>query len=106
MGGLIIRAALPYLEKFKDKMHGFMTLCSPHLGYMYKSGKLFSAGMWFVKKWKKSVSLSQLSMTDHKDLEQTALFELSKSEGLGWFKHIVFVSSFQDQYAPFDSARI
>lgn len=45
-------------------------------------------------------------MTDNKDLEKTALFELSKAEGLGWFKHIVLVSSFQDQYAPFDSARI
>jgi hypothetical protein len=45
-------------------------------------------------------------MTDHRDLERTALFELSKKEGFGWFKHIIFVSSFQDQYAPFDSARI
>ena len=45
-------------------------------------------------------------MTDNKDLEKTALFELSKYEGLSWFKHIILVSSFQDQYAPFDSARI
>jgi hypothetical protein len=58
LGGLIIRAALPYLDKFKDKMHGYLSLCSPHLGYMYKSGKLFSAGMWVLKKWKKSKCLS------------------------------------------------
>ena len=45
-------------------------------------------------------------MTDHKELEKTALFELSKSDGLNWFNHIILVSSFQDQYAPFDSARI
>jgi hypothetical protein len=45
-------------------------------------------------------------MTDAKDLEKTALFDLSRQEGLGWFKQIIFVSSFQDQYAPFDSARI
>ena len=69
LGGLIIRAALPYLEKYKFKMHGFMTLCSPHLGYMYKSGNLVSAGMWFLKKWKKSPCLIQLSMQDNKDLE-------------------------------------
>lgn len=94
MGGLIIRAALPYLEKFKDKMHGYLSLCSPHLGYMYKSGKLFSAGMWVLKKWRKSACLTQLSMTDNKELEKTALFELSKSEGFGWFKNIIFVSSF------------
>jgi pimeloyl-ACP methyl ester carboxylesterase len=106
LGGLIIRAALPHLERFKDKMHGYLSLCSPHLGYMYKSSKLFNAGMWILKKWKKSTSLTQLSMTDHKDLERTALFELSKTPGFGWFKNIVFVSSFQDQYAPFDSARV
>ena len=106
LGGLIIRAALPFLDKFKDKMHGYLSLCTPHLGYMYKSGKLFSAGMWFLKKWKKSTSLSQLAMTDKKALDQTALFELSKSKGFAWFKHIILVSSFQDQYAPFDSARI
>ena len=106
LGGLIIRASLPYLDKFKDKFHGYLTLCSPHLGYMYKSSKIFNAGMWILKKWRKSTCLSQLSMTDNKDLEKTALFELSKYEGLSWFKHIILVSSFQDQYAPFDSARI
>jgi hypothetical protein len=106
LGGLIIRAALPYLEKFKDKMHGYLSLCSPHLGYMYKSSKIFNAGMWILKKWKKSVALSQLSMTDNKDLEKTVLFELSRVDGFAWFKHIIFVSSFQDQYAPFDSARV
>jgi len=62
--------------------------------------------MWALKKWKKSTSLAQLSMTDKKQLDQTALFELSKSKGFEWFKHIIFVSSFQDQYAPFDSARV
>lgn len=106
MGGLIIRACLPYLDKFKDKMHGFVTLCTPHLGYMYKTSKLFSTGMWLMKKWKKSTCLSQLGMTDNKDLEQTFLFQLSKAQGLSWFKHMLLVSSFQDQYAPFDSARL
>lgn len=57
LGGLIIRASLPYLYKYEEKMHGFLTLCTPHLGYMYKSGKLFSAGMWVLKKWKKSECL-------------------------------------------------
>lgn len=33
-------------------------------------------------------------MTDHKDLEKTALFELSKNEGFNWFKQIILVSSF------------
>jgi len=33
-------------------------MCSPHLGYMYKSGKLFSTGMWVLKAWKKSIVLN------------------------------------------------
>lgn len=94
LGGLIIRAALPFLVGYKDKFHGYLSLCSPHLGYMYKSSKLFNAGMWILKKWKKSTALSQLSMSDNKDLEKTALYELSKKEGLAWFKNIIFVSSF------------
>jgi triacylglycerol esterase/lipase EstA (alpha/beta hydrolase family) len=35
MGGLIVRAALPYLEEHIDKMYNFITLSSPHLGYMF-----------------------------------------------------------------------
>jgi triacylglycerol esterase/lipase EstA (alpha/beta hydrolase family) len=32
MGGIIIRAALPHLSDYKDRMHTFITLSSPHLG--------------------------------------------------------------------------
>lgn len=69
-------------------------MCSPHLGYMYKSGKLFSTGMWVLKAWKKSIVLNQLSMTDSKVMEQTAIYELSQTKGLEWFKHVVLLSSF------------
>jgi hypothetical protein len=61
---------------------------------MYKSSGIFKAGMWVLKKWKKSACLTQLSMTDNKDLEKTTLFELSKCEGFNWFKQIILVSSF------------
>jgi len=77
LGGLIIRAALPLLEKYKDKMHGYMTLCSPHLGFMVKSSKLITTGIWFMKAWKKSVVLNQLSMSDSKIIEKTALYQIS-----------------------------
>ena len=94
LGGLIIRAALPYLEHYREKMHGIMTMCSPHLGYMYKSSKLFTTGMWMLKSWTKSTVLDQLSMSDAKDPYDTALFKLSNLEGLEWFKQIVLISSF------------
>jgi hypothetical protein len=87
-------------------MHGYLTLCSPHLGYMYKSSKLITTSMWVIKSWKKSIVLNQLSMTDSKTIEQTALYRLSQVKGIEWFKHVILISSYQDQYAPFDSARL
>jgi pimeloyl-ACP methyl ester carboxylesterase len=106
MGGLIIRAALPYLEQFAPKMHMFMTLSSPHLGYMYNTSRLIDAGMWVLKKVRRYRCLQQLSMSDHTDPRQTLIYELSMKKGLNWFRHIVLVGSYQDQYAPFDSARM
>jgi len=83
LGGLIIRAALPHLlADLKDKLCTYMSLSSPHMGYMYNSNKLFDAGMWFLKKWRKSKCLVQLSMTDAKNIEETALFRLSTCPGL------------------------
>ena len=106
MGGLIIRAALPHLSKYKDLMYTYFSLSSPHLGYMYSSSKLVGAGMWFLKQWKGAESLKQLSMTDESVPEDTFIFKLSKLEGLKWFKNVGLISSFEDQYAPYDSARI
>jgi triacylglycerol esterase/lipase EstA (alpha/beta hydrolase family) len=57
LGGLIIRSALMFLEEIKEKLFTYMTLSSPHLGYFYGGSKLVSTGMWFLKKWKKSVIL-------------------------------------------------
>ena len=106
MGGVIIRAALPYLEKFKDKMFTFLSLSTPHLGYMYNPSKIISTGMWLMKQWKKSKSLAQLSLSDEKNLEDTYMYKLSCQDGLNWFDNVVLLSSFKDSYAPFDSARI
>jgi hypothetical protein len=62
--------------------------------------------MWFLKKWRKSKCLIQLSMSDHKNMEETALYKLSIASGMQHFSNVVLLSSYQDQYAPFDSARI
>ena len=58
LGGLIIRASLPHLEEYKAKFFTYMSLGSPHLGYMYNSNQLLNAGMWLLKKWKNSKSLT------------------------------------------------
>ena len=79
LGGLIIRSALPHLEEYKDYFHGYMSLGSPHLGYMYNSTSLFNAGMWVLKSLRKSQCLQQLSMTDNTQKNQTFLYKLSKT---------------------------
>jgi hypothetical protein len=106
LGGLIIRSALPHLHTIKDKMHLYISFSSPHLGYMQNSSKLVNAGIWVLKKLKKSHCLKQLSMTDNPNPRQTLLYKLSQLEGMEWFSHVALVSSWQDQYAPFESARI
>ena len=45
-------------------------------------------------------------MTDAEKMEDTYLYKLSKAKGLAGFKIIAFLSSYQDQYAPFESARV
>jgi len=106
LGGLIARAAFPHLDHLKNKFYTFVSLSSPHLGYMYNSNKLFDTGMWFLKKWNKSKSLAQLSMSDNDKFEECCLFKMSEWPGINWFENIVLVCSNQDQYVPFDSARI
>ena len=80
LGGLIIRAALPHLEEYKEKMHSYFSLSTPHLGYMYTSSKIIEAGIWILQKWKKSHCLQQLSMNDAKNVEESFLYKLSLSK--------------------------
>jgi esterase/lipase len=58
LGGLIVRAAIPLLEALSYKFHSLLTLATPHLGYIHSNSSLVSAGMWALKKWNKSTSLS------------------------------------------------
>lgn len=62
MGGIIVRAALPYLKQYASQMFNYISLGSPHLGYMYnksriidtgKSIQLWNIGLWIMKKFKK-----------------------------------------------------
>lgn len=106
IGGLIVRSALPLLDEYADKMFTFLTLSTPHLGYKYSSNSLFSTGLWVVKKVRKSKCLEQLCMTDAENPQETFLYRLSRTRCMAWFRHIALVSSYQDQYAPYESARI
>jgi len=106
IGGLIVRAALPMLLDYRSKMFTLLTFSTPHLGYFQNSISLFHTGFWVLKKWRKSMCLEQLAMTDNSNPRDTFLYQLSKTRGLEFFQGVVLVSSYQDQYAPFESARV
>jgi len=106
LGGLVIRAALPFLEKFKDVMNSLVTFGTPHLGMKYHNSKLLSAGMWILKKFTNWNCIDQLRITDNPNYKECFLYKLSHSENLLWFKNIILVSSSQDSFVPYDSTRI
>ena len=45
LGGLIIRAALPHLSEYQNNMYSFLTLSSPHLGYLYNTSSIIDTGI-------------------------------------------------------------
>ncbi|KAM4770800.1 protein FAM135A isoform 1-T1 [Rhinophrynus dorsalis] len=108
LGNLIIRSVLsrPRFKCYLSKLHTFLSLSGPHLGTLYNSSALVNTGLWFMQKWKKSGSLLQLTCRDHSDPRQTFLYKLSKKPGLEHFRNVVLVSSLQDRYVPYHSARI
>ncbi|CAK76569.1 unnamed protein product (macronuclear) [Paramecium tetraurelia] len=106
LGGLIIRAALPELSEFKQFMHTYVSLGSPHCGYASSESVLVDTGLMMIQKWNKCKTLEELSQRDHKDIKNTYIYTLSKAEGLNWFDNVVLMSSFQDHYVPFHSALI
>ena len=106
MGGLIIRSALPHLDRHKDKFHSLVTFSSPHIGYAYSESKLVDAGLWLMNTMKKCTSIEQMTMSDNPVMQSCFLYKLSQQKGLEWFKKITFLASHQDSYVPFYSARI
>jgi|JI6StandDraft_1071083.scaffolds.fasta_scaffold22046_4 pimeloyl-ACP methyl ester carboxylesterase len=94
MGGLILRAALQHLEGYKNCLGTFMTFGSPHLGYLQGIKTMIKTGLWFIKSWNKTYSLEQLTMTDHKNLLETAVYRLSKLGSLKNFRNVVLLSSY------------
>ncbi|KAH8584559.1 ZW18 protein [Cryptosporidium sp. chipmunk genotype I] len=107
LGGIIIRAALPHLYMFSSQFYLYWSLSTPHLGCISNDSKLINAGVWIMKKWSSSQCINQLALSDASNYEETFMYKLATehSELFSKFKHIVFCSSHQDMYAPYDSAR-
>lgn len=39
-------------------------------------------GMWILKRWKKSISLKQLSLSDEKNMQESFMYKLSEKKVL------------------------
>jgi len=108
MGGVIIRAALaePLLQPFLRHCYSFVTLASPHCGYIFSEAPLVSTGLWFLRKWTKSKSLAQLSFSDGSSYSDCFVYRLAQEDTLRHFRYLYLMASREDKYAPFFSARI
>ena len=106
LGGLIIRSALPHLENLKDYMKAFVTMSTPHLGVATGDSKLVETGFSLLTSWAKHQSLEQMGMKDTSDPYNSFIYRLSTKPGLDWFQEVMFISSPQDTYSPFDSSRV
>ena len=108
LGSVIVRSALstPDLKPYLQKLHTFISLTSPHLGFFYAPG-IVNTAVWLLRRFQKSLALEQLSLSDHSDVRKSFIYKLStKSLPLSHFKYVILVGSHQDNYAPYHSARI
>ncbi|XP_019415413.1 PREDICTED: protein FAM135B-like isoform X1 [Lupinus angustifolius] len=108
IGNLIIRTAIAddIMEPFLRYLHTYVSVSGPHLGYLYSSNSLFNSGLWFFKKLKNTQCIHQLTFTDDPDFQNTFLYKLCKQKTLEHFRNIILLSSPQDGYVPYHSARI
>lgn len=108
IGNVIIRSALAegIMEPYHRYLHTYISVSGPHLGYLYSSNSLFNSGLWLLKKLKNTRCIHQLTFTDDIDIENTFFYKLSKQKTLESFKNILLLSSPQDGYVPYHSARI
>ena len=76
------------------------------MGYLYKSGTLFNTGMWLANKLGDQQVLTELRFADSNSMQDCYMHRLALQEGPNWFQHVLLVSSSQDEWVPYDSARI
>merc|ERR1712013_54495 len=108
LGGVIAREALSRsaMRPYLSKCYTFISLAVCHCGYLFGRSKALQAGFWAMRAWKKSVALSQLSLTDNENPRKTYMYKLSQKQGLKWFTNVLLVSSPEDRYCPYHSTRI
>nr|GMC48306.1 protein FAM135B-like isoform X1 [Ipomoea batatas] len=108
IGNIILRTALTesIMEPYLRYLHTYVSISGPHLGFLYSSNSLFNSGLWLLKKLKGTQCIHQLTFTDDPDIQNTFLYKLCKRKTLENFRNIILLSSPQDGYVPYHSARI
>ncbi|GAV67360.1 DUF676 domain-containing protein/DUF3657 domain-containing protein [Cephalotus follicularis] len=108
IGNVIIRTALAesIMEPYLRYLYTYVSISGPHLGYLYSSNSLFNSGLWVLKKLKGTQCIHQLTFSDDPDLQNTFFYKLCKQKTLENFANIILLSSPQDGYVPYHSARI
>jgi pimeloyl-ACP methyl ester carboxylesterase len=107
MGGLIVRAALKYLEAHKYSMRLFISLGTPHLGFLYHNSRMTKFGMWAYNLLKKSPSMGAMMMDNPTgNYRSSYLYALSNAVGLDWFEEALFYAGSEDYYVSEESALV
>ena len=107
LGNIVVRSLVtrPEFAPLIPKLHLFVSICAPHLGTRLQNS-IISMGMWAVRKWYNSVSLLQLSLKDSTSPRDSFLYQLSEAPSMECFRHVVLLSSPQDKYVPYHSAKL
>ncbi|KAL2968852.1 hypothetical protein AAZX31_15G047800 [Glycine max] len=111
MGSRLAQEVISFLKKKMDKASRVGNLKDIKLSFVGHSiGNLIIraalAGLWLLKKIKGTQCIHQLTFTDDHDLENTFIYNLSKKKTLANFKNVILLSSPQDGYVPYHSAKI
>lgn len=57
MGGIVVRTALCWLENVGEHLHSYISLSTPHLGYLYQPSTHIQAGLWLMSTLQKTNSI-------------------------------------------------
>lgn len=98
LGGVIIRAALPYLKEYHEQFQTLITLGSPHLGAISSGNTLVDCGMWYLRNIIKYESILQIMTRDHWSINQKFMYTLSLDSSIGKFKNIIMTGSPQGRF--------
>mmetsp|Transcript_150027 Transcript_150027/g.482168 ORF Transcript_150027/g.482168 Transcript_150027/m.482168 type:complete len:695 (-) Transcript_150027:244-2328(-) len=105
-GGLVVRAALPWMREYVPKLHAFITLCTPHLGLWPLGLPSFWHRMffWVLRVRFPSPCMEQLALNDGRHACGSLVHRLSAEPVFELFKKVVLLHSHQDRSVPVGSA--